>query len=134
MGAGSFTDQATESLHASMAQIIAEVKGLAARVTSLSEGEAERGKVLEQLLTRVEGIETRMNGLEGSVNEDTEARARRSSAKGSKRTSNEHPLLKVCRDTMSHMPSMLRTSARDPHNLFSDVWGGGIRAQRETYR
>jgi hypothetical protein len=62
-------DQATGSLHASMAQIMAEVKGLTTRVTSLSERDGECGEKLNQLLTRIGGIETRLNELEGAVGE-----------------------------------------------------------------
>ena len=129
---GSFPDQATESLHVSMAQIIAEVKGLAARVTSQSEGEAERNERLDRLLTRVEGIEAQMTELGGAISGGTDVCARRLS-RGSKSVSNEHPLLKVCQDTISHVPSVLKISARGPHDLFSDVWSGEIGEQREMY-
>lgn len=91
----SFADPSTESLQASMAQIIAEIKELAARVTSLSEREVERSKIMNQLLTRTQAIEARMDALEGSVGEVTGAHAKRSGG-GSKGVSNEHPLLKVC--------------------------------------
>ena len=92
---GSFADQATESLHASMAQIIAEVKGLTARVTSLSNREAERNEKIDRVLTRVKGIEARMNKLKAVVNERIGACASKSSG-GLRGVSNEHPLLKVC--------------------------------------
>jgi hypothetical protein len=62
-------DQATESLYASMAQLMAEVKGLALHVMSLSESEGEHGEKMNQILTRIEGIEARFNELEGAVGE-----------------------------------------------------------------
>lgn len=93
-------DQATESLHASMAQIVAEVKGLATRVTSLFERESKHDEKVNQILTRIEGIETRFNELEGAVGEGVGAHHRKSSG-GSRSVSNEHPLLKVCRDTLN---------------------------------
>jgi hypothetical protein len=128
----SFADPSTESLQASMAQVIAEVKELAACVTSLSEREVERSKIMNQLLTRTQAIEARMSELEGSVGEVTGARAKRSSG-GPRSVSNEHPLLKVCCDMISPVPSVLKTPACGTHNLFSDVWSGGDREQGETY-
>jgi hypothetical protein len=123
-------DPSTESLQVSMAQVVAEVKELAARVTSLSEREVERTKIMNQLLTRTQAIEARMNELEGEV---TGAHAKRSSG-GPRSVSNEHPLLKVCRDMISPVPCVLKTSACGTHNLFSDVWSGGDREQGETYQ
>lgn len=90
-----------------MAQIIAEVKGLVARVTDLSEKEAERNEKMSQILTRVEGIEARMTELEGAAAAagDGAAPGARTgkSAGGSKSIANEHPLLKVCHDAMLHV-------------------------------
>jgi len=130
---GSLADQATEPLHASVAQIIAEVKGLAGRVTSLSEREAERDEKMDRVLARVEEIEARINDLECVVNESIGARAGKSNG-GSRGVANEHPLLKVCRGpVVQFRASVLKTSARGAHDVFSDVWGGAIREQRKTY-
>jgi hypothetical protein len=52
---------------------------------------------------------------------------------GPRSVSNEHPLLKVCRDMILPMPSVLKTSACGTHNHFSDVWSGGDQEQGETY-
>jgi hypothetical protein len=123
-------DQSTESLHASIAQIMAEMKGVAARVTNLCERQAELDERTNQILTRIEGIEAQMNEIEGS--EGIGACVRRSSG-GSKGVSNEHPLLKVCHDIISPMPSVLKTSARGAHAILSDVWSRGVREQRQTY-
>ncbi len=92
---GAPADQATVSLHASMAQALAEVKSLTARVTDLSEREAENGKKIEQLLTCVKGLEAQVNKPGGPV----EPRPGKSSG-GSRRVCNEHPLLKVRDDTI----------------------------------
>ncbi len=73
-----------------------------------------------------------MTELGGAIGEDTNVYARRSS-RGSKSVSNEHPLLKVCRDTILHVPSVLKILAHGPYDLFSDVWSGGIGEQREMY-
>jgi hypothetical protein len=53
----SFADPSTESLQASMAQVIAEVKELAMCITSLSEREVEHSKIMNQLLTHTQAIE-----------------------------------------------------------------------------
>jgi len=95
---GPFADRTIESLHVSMAQTTTEVKGLATRVESLYVGEAERSEKLNQILARIEEIEARMGKLE-SAGEGIEMRSRGSSG-GSKSTVNEHPSLKVCRDTI----------------------------------
>jgi hypothetical protein len=83
-----------------MAQIVAEVKGLATHVTSLSEREGKRNEKVNQILTHIEEIETRLNELEGAVGEGVGAHRRKSSG-GSRNISNEHPLLKVCCDTLN---------------------------------
>ena len=129
---GSFADQATDSLHASMAQVMAEVKGLVARVTSLSEKEAERSKITNEILTRIERVEAQMNELDGAAREGIGMGAKRPSG-GPKTSSNEHPLLKVCYYIVSSVPSALKTSARGAYEIFSDVWSGGVREQRETH-
>jgi len=118
-----FTDQ--ESLHASMAQIMSEVKSLATRLTSLSEREGERNEKMDRILTRIEGIETQLIELEGAVGEGIGTRDRRSSG-GSKSVYNEHPLLKVSRDMIPHLPCVLKTSACGAYNFLSDVRSRGI--------
>ena len=72
-------DQTTESLHASVAQLMAEVKGLAACVTSLSDMEAEHIEKVDQILTRTDVLKAQMNKFEGIVNQGIGARASRSS-------------------------------------------------------
>jgi hypothetical protein len=111
-----------------MAQIIAEVKGLATHVTGLLEREAERSEKVNQILNRIEGIEARMNVLEGAGGAGIGARARGSSG-GSRSVSNEHPLLKVCNVTVlvSPVSSVLKTSACGAYDVLSDVWSGGVR-------
>jgi len=79
-----------------MAQALAEVKSLTARVTDLSEREAENGKKIEQLLTCVKGLEAQVNKPGGPV----KPRPGKSS-RGLRRVCNEHPLLKVRDDTIS---------------------------------
>src|SRR6266849_2409266 len=59
---GDFPDQATESLHASMAQIIAEVKSLGTRIASLKKN-GERCESTNPLLTRIEGLEAQIKEL-----------------------------------------------------------------------
>jgi hypothetical protein len=115
-----------------MAQIVAEVKGLAARVTILSEREAERSERTAEILTRIEAIEARMNELEVSAGDGIGTRGRKSG--GSRGVTNEHPMLKVCRNTISSVPSRLKTSACGTHDLFSDVWSGGVGEQGEAYQ
>jgi hypothetical protein len=130
---GSVADQEMESFNASTAaQIMAEIKGLAARVTSLCEREAERAERTNQMITCMEKIETQISGLESALAEGIETRVRRSS--GSRSVTNEHPMLKVCHDTTSSMSSVLTTSACGAHNFFSDVWSRGVWEQRETYQ
>ena len=125
-------DQSTESLHASVAQIMADMKGVAARVTSLYERQTELDERMSQILTRVEGIEAQMNEVGGLVGEGIGARAKRSIG-GSKGVSNEHPLLKVRHNIILSVPSVLKTSARGTRAILSDVWSGGDRKQRQTY-
>ena len=48
---GPFMDKATESLHTSIAQVMADVKGLATHVTSQSEKEGEQSEKMDQILT-----------------------------------------------------------------------------------
>ena len=129
---GSPVDRSTESLHASIAHIMAEMKGVVERVTSLCERQAELDKRTTQILTRIEGIEAQMKEHEGPVGEGTGARGRRSSG-GTKGVSNEHPLLKVCRDKILPVPSVLKTPARGTHAILSDVWNRGVWEQRQTY-
>ena len=126
-------NQTMESLHVSIAQIIADVKGLAACVTSLSESKAECSEKMDQILTCVDVLEGQMNKFEGIVNQGISARASKSSG-GSRGVSNEHPLLKVCRDTMSPMLSVLKTLAHGAYYIFSDVWCGRDREQGQTYQ
>jgi hypothetical protein len=121
---GSFADPTTESSHAFLTQIMAEVKRLAAHVTDISEKEAERNRRTEEMITRIEAIQAQMNELEGSVGGSIGTHARRLGG-GSKGVANEHPLLKVRHDTTSRVLSVLKTSARGTHNVFSDVWSGG---------
>jgi hypothetical protein len=108
-----------------MAQIIAQVKGLTMQVKNLEEKEAERNentRKTDQILTLIENIDARVKVLESTIGEGLKRRA--SGSSGGKDTSNEHPLLKVCRDTISPVPSVLKTSARGVHNILSDVWSG----------
>jgi hypothetical protein len=62
----SFSNQTMESLHASMAQILAEVKGLDAHITSLSESEAAR---MNQILTHLEEVKARVKVVKGAASE-----------------------------------------------------------------
>ena len=87
-------DQGTELLHASMAQIMADVKGLAMQLTDLSKREVEHN---DKLLALFESIESRVKELEAVVGEGAEAHPRKTSG-GSKSISNKHPMLKVCLD------------------------------------
>ena len=61
-------EQPVESLHASMAHVMAEIKGLAACTTSLNEILNEK---TDQILTHINSLEARVNSLEGSVSEGT---------------------------------------------------------------
>jgi hypothetical protein len=109
-----------------MAQIIAQVKGLTMQVKNLEEKEAKRNentRKTDQILTLLENIDARVKVLESTVGEGIKTRARGSS--GGKSTSSEHPLLKVSHDSISPVPSVLKTSARGAHNVLSDVWSGG---------
>ncbi len=59
---GYFPDQATESLHAFMAQIIAEVKSLGTRIASLKKN-GKRCESMNPPLTRIEGLEAQIKEL-----------------------------------------------------------------------
>ena len=50
-----------------MAQIMAEIKGLAVHITSLSEREAENSKVIKVILTCIKKIEAHINEPEGGT-------------------------------------------------------------------
>jgi hypothetical protein len=52
---GSSVDQSTESLHVSIAQIMAEMKGVAVHVTNLCKRQAELDERMNQILTHIEG-------------------------------------------------------------------------------
>jgi hypothetical protein len=95
---GPFMDKATELLHTSMAQVMANVKGLATHVTSQSEKEGKQSEKMDQILTRIERIETWLSELE--ANGEGTAHDRRMG--GSLRSIiSEHPSLKVCLETVS---------------------------------
>lgn len=128
-------DQTTDSLHMSLAQIIAEVKGLATHVTGLLESEAKHSKKINQILNHIEGIKAHMNVLEGAGGAGIGAHARGSSG-GSRSVSNKHPLLKVCNITVlvSPVSSVLKTLACGAYDVLSDVRSGGVREQREMYQ
>jgi len=111
-----------------MAQIMAKVKGLKMHVTSL---ETDNSGGTNQILARIERVESQMKEFEGARGEGIGAHARGLSG-GSRSISNEHPLLKVCNVTMSPVPSVLKTSACGAFNFFSDVWSGRIWKQGET--
>ncbi len=101
---GSSADPAADLLHASIALIMAKVKGLTACIVNISEKEAKVSERTNQLLTYIGGIKAWLNGLEGAVSESTRTHARRSMG-GSRSISNKHPLLKVCRYAVLHATS-----------------------------
>src|SRR5216684_245783 len=72
----SFGDQATESLHASIAWILTEVKGLATHVTSLSESEAKLSERTNQILTCFEEIEAWVKVVKGAAGEGSGVHAK----------------------------------------------------------
>ena len=132
---GYFPDQATESLHASMAQIIAEVKSLGTRIASL-EKNGEHCESTNPLLTRIEGLEAQIKELGlGSTREVRTRDKGLTRPSGSSRgVCNEHPLLKVCLDTISSLVSVLKTSALGAHYVLSNVRCGGVCKQGKTYQ
>ena len=124
-------DQGTELLHMAIAQLMAKVKGLGMRVTSLSEREMEHSKGTDQILTCIEGIETHMKELEGMV-EGVGMHMRRLGG-ALRSVSSDHPSLKVCCGTILSVTYMLKTSACGAWDIFSDVWGGGVWEQGEMH-
>jgi outer membrane murein-binding lipoprotein Lpp len=119
-----------------VAQIIAQVNSLTAQVTSLQEKTAksnENTQKIDQMHTVIEGIDARVKELESAPGEDVTTHARGTSA-GSRSVSNKHPLLKVCRDRVSPMPSALKTLACGAHNVLSVVWSGRVREKRGMYQ
>ena len=124
----SFAEDTTESLHASIAQIIAEVKGLAAHVTSLCERKAEHSEKTNQILTHIKRIENQVNQLEGGM-------CARGLSGGSRSVSSEHPLPKVHCDLISHLTFILKTfePACGPYDFFSDVRTGRVQEQGEMH-
>jgi hypothetical protein len=89
-----FTDQSTGLVHASIKLLMSEVQRLSARVSDLVELEGQRTHAMEEIVTRLDRIESRVEALEappldGNGNTKTSARSSRGG-------SNDTPLLKVC--------------------------------------
>jgi len=113
-----------------MAEIMAEIKGLKTRVTSL---EMDNSRGTNQILARIERVESQMKEFEGAGGEGIGARAKGSSG-GFRSVFNKHPLLKVCNVMMSLVPFVLKTSACGAYDFFSDVQSGGVREQGEMHQ
>ena len=119
---GYFPDQATESLHASMAQIIAEVKSLGTRIASLKKN-GKRCESMNPLLIHIEGLEAQIKelGLRSTREVRTRDKGSTRSSGSSRGVYNEHPLLKVCLDTILSLVSVLKTSVLGAHYVLSNV-------------
>lgn len=93
-------NQATKSLHASITQIMAEMKGLATHVTSLSKRQDKHGEKINQILTYIEGFKSQFNKLKATVSEGVGVHLRKLSG-GSRSIFNKHPLLKMCHNMLN---------------------------------
>ncbi|SRR5258708_343475 len=113
-----------------MAQILAKVKGLGTHITSLSESEAKR---TNQILTHLKEVEAQVKVVEGVAGEGSGVHAKKTCG-GSRSTSGDHLLLKICHDSESPMTFVLRTSAHGTYDLFSDVWSRGVWEQGKMYK
>ena len=84
--------QNTDSVHGAIAQILAEVKQLSSRMTSLEE-EVQRITNIDQLINRLDGIESRLSIVEGAIAEGNKTHPTTGGA--SRSVVSDHPLLKV---------------------------------------
>lgn len=85
-------DTSTDPIHASIGQIASDLKMVSARVTVLMEADERRTKTVENILSELETIKTRLSALEDRGIDGVQERK---SGGSSRACSNSHLSLKV---------------------------------------